>query len=262
MRALNSTGTSRVAFAVALAGVVTGAALYSQELPIAKPEDVGMSSAKLARIAPRVQSLITNHQVAGGVVMIARHGKTVYCEAFGQSDLATGAPMQPDAIMRFYSMTKPITSVAVMMLVEEGKIGLDDPIAKHLSEFKGAQVFIRATNDTFVTEPAHREPTVRDLLRHTAGLTYGFLGNTPVDAAYMKADVLKRESSLAEFTRKVAQLPLVNQPGSTWRYSVSADVLAAWSKWFPASRSMPFWPSASSSLWTCATRASSCHRKR
>lgn len=197
----------------------------SQELPPAPPEEAGLSAAKLARITPAVQGLITNHQVAGAVVMIARHGKTVYCEAFGQCDLNTGQPMRPDTIMRIYSMTKPVTSVAVMMLVDEGKIGLDDPVAKHLPELRVARVFTSTTDNAFVTGPARREPTVRDLLRHTGGLTYGYFGNTPVDAAYVKAEVLKRDSSLADLTRKLARLPLAYQPGSAWRYSVSADVL-------------------------------------
>ena len=185
-----------------------------------------MSSAKLARIGPAVQGLITNNLVAGAVVMIARHGKIVYFEAAGKSDLATGQPMERDEIMRFYSMTKPITSVAVMMLVEAGKIHLDDPLARYLPEFKGAQVFIGTTNNGLVTEPARREPTVRDLLRHTGGLTYGFMGNTPVDMAYTAAGVLAPTNTLAELTRKVAQLPLLYQPGTQWNYSVSADVLA------------------------------------
>lgn len=195
-------------------------------MPAAKPEAVGMSSAKLDRLGPAVEKLVANNQVAGAVVMVARHGKIVYFQATGKSDIATGQPMERDEILRFYSMTKPVTSVAVMMLVEEGKISLDDPIKKYLPEFKGVQVFIGTTNSGFVTEPVRREPTVRDLLRHTGGLTYGFMGNTPVDMAYDKAGVLAPSNTLAELTRKVASLPLLYQPGAKWNYSVSADVLA------------------------------------
>jgi CubicO group peptidase (beta-lactamase class C family) len=211
---------------VALAIFNTAPISWSGELPVAQPEAVGMSSAKLARIGPAVQALITNNLVAGAVVMIARHGKIVYFEATGQSDVATGQPMERDEIMRFYSMSKPVTSVAVMMLVEAGKINLDDPIARYLPEFKGAQVFLRTTHGGLVTEPARREPTVRDLLRHTGGLTYGFMGDTPVDRAYNAAGVLALNNTLADLTRKVAQLPLLYQPGTRFNYSVSADVLA------------------------------------
>jgi CubicO group peptidase (beta-lactamase class C family) len=198
----------------------------SQELPEAKPEAVGMSSVKLARIGPAVQALITNNQVAGAVVMIARHGKIVYFEATGQSDIAAGQPMKRDEIMRLYSMTKPVTSVAVMMLVEAGKINLDDPIAKYLPEFKTVRVFMGATNSGFDTEPVRREPTVRDLLRHTGGLTYGFMGHSLVDVAYNEAGVLAPSNTLTDLSRKVALLPLLYQPGTKWNYSVSADVLA------------------------------------
>jgi CubicO group peptidase (beta-lactamase class C family) len=217
---------NRFLLLVALAILSVAPVSGSQELPVAKPEAVGMSSAKLARIVPAVQSLIKNNQVAGAVVMIARHGKIVYFEAVGKSDVATGQPMERDEIMRFYSMTKPVTSVAVMMLVEAGKINLEDPIAKHLPEFKGVQVFIGTTQGGFVTEPVRREPTVRDLLRHTGGLTYGFMGRTPVDMAYEKAGVLAPSNTLAGLTRKIASLPLLYQPGTQWNYSVSADVLA------------------------------------
>ncbi len=199
---------------------------WSRELPTAKPEDVGMSAAQLARIGPAVAALMEKNQLAGAITMVARHGKVVYFEAFGKSDVASGQPMQRDAIMRFYSMTKPITSVAAMLLVEEGKVGLDEPLAKYLPEFKGVQVLVKTDSEGFVTEPAKQAPTVRDLLRHTAGLTYGFLGNTPVDQAYNKAGVLSADNTLADLTRKVSALPLLYQPGTKWNYSVSADVLA------------------------------------
>lgn len=203
--------------------VIPGA--WGQELPTVKPEAVGLSSEKLATIGPALQALVTDHKVAGAVTMIARHGKLVYFEAVGQRDIACGLPMERDTIVRLYSMTKPITSVAIMMLIEDGKLGLDDPIAKHLPEMKGVKVFVRANGTNLVTESAKREPTVRDLLRHTAGLTYGFFGDTPVDEAYRKADVLASGSTLADMTRKLGGLPLLYQPGTKWNYSVGADVL-------------------------------------
>jgi CubicO group peptidase (beta-lactamase class C family) len=196
-----------------------------QELPLAKPEEVGLSSEKLGRVTAAVQALVDDEKVAGAITLIARRGKVVYFEATGKRDIESGRPMERDTILRFYSMSKPITSVAVMMLVEEGKIGLDDPVAKHLPEFKGVKVFVRANGDGFDTESAQREPTVRDLLRHTAGLTYGFFGNTPVDAKYNSLGVLAPGGSLADMTKKLGELPLLYQPGTKWNYSVATDVL-------------------------------------
>ena len=196
-----------------------------QEIPTAKPDDVGLSAEKLARIAPAMQALVDDHKVAGAITMIARRGKVVYFEAVGLRDVAAELPMERDAILRFYSMSKPISSVAVMMLVDAGKIDLDDPVSKHLPEFKSARVFVRANGDGFDTEPATREPTVRDLLRHTAGLTYGFFGNTPIDAKYNSVSVLAPSSTLAEMTQKLGELPLLYQPGTKWNYSVATDVL-------------------------------------
>ncbi len=200
-------------------------AVRSQELPTAKPAEVGLSAEKLARVGPAVQSLVNDEKVAGAITMISRRGKIVYFEAVGKRDIAADLPMERDTILRFYSMSKPVTSVAVMMLVEEGKIELDDPVAKHLPELKDVKVFVRANGDGFDTESPKREPTVRDLLRHTAGLTYGLFGNTPVDEAYRKAGVLAPGSTLAGMTKKLGELPLVYQPGTKWNYSVATDVL-------------------------------------
>jgi CubicO group peptidase (beta-lactamase class C family) len=172
-----------------------------------------------------VQTLVDDQKVAGAITMIARRGKVVYFEAVGKRDIDADLPMERDTILRFYSMSKPITSVAVMMLVDEGKIGLDDPVAKHLPELKGVKVFVRSNGDAFETESPKREPTVRDLLRHTAGLTYGIFGNTPVDEAYRKAGILAPTDTLADMTKKLGELPLQYQPGTRWIYSVSTDVL-------------------------------------
>ena len=210
---------------VALLTLAFAPILWSQELPTAKPEAVGLSPEKLARIGPAVQMLVNEQKVAGAITMIARRGKIVYFEAFGQRDIDSGQPMERDTIMRFYSMSKPITSVAIMMLIEDGKLGFDDPVAKHLPELRGVKVFLRANGDGFATELTKREPTVRDLLRHTSGLTYGFFGNTPVDEAYRKAGVLAPGSMLDDMTRKLGELPLLYQPGTKWNYSVGTDVL-------------------------------------
>ncbi len=200
-------------------------AARSQELPAAKPEDVGMSSEKLSRVTAAMKKLVDDKQVAGATTIVARRGKIVYFESVGNRDLEADKPMQRDSILRFYSMTKPIASTAVMMLVEEGKIELDAPVSKYLSEFKNLKVFTKATENAFESEAAKREPTVRDLLRHTSGLTYGLFGATAVDQMYTKAQVLDVQSSLAVMTKKIGDMPLLYQPGTKWNYSVSVDVL-------------------------------------
>lgn len=200
-------------------------AAWGQELPTAGPEEVGLSVQKLARIQPALQTLIDNKNVAGTVTLVARRGKVVYFEAQGLRDIDAKKPMQKDTIFRIYSMTKSVTSAAVMMLFDEGKIELDAPAAKYLPEFKGLQVFVKATDDGQVLEEPKREMTVRDLLRHTSGLTYGVFGSTPVDQMYQKAGVLNPASTLADMTRKLGKIPLLYQPGTKWHYSVSIDVL-------------------------------------
>jgi len=167
------------------------------ELPTASPSDVGMSAAKLDEIEPAMQKYVDDGKLAGIVATVARNGKVVYQTAVGYSDLASETPMRADAIFRIYSMTKPITSVAMMILRDEGKFELDDPVSKYLPEFKDLKVAGDLKDPNVDPEPLEREPTVRDLLRHTAGLTYGFFGNTTVDQAYRKANALDRNSDRA-----------------------------------------------------------------
>jgi CubicO group peptidase (beta-lactamase class C family) len=210
--------------------LVSSSALAKQpasvvELPTSKPEKVGMSSEKLALVKPALQQFVDDGKVAGAIAIAARRGKVVLFEAVGLKDTDTKEPMQKDSILRFYSMTKPITSVAIMMLVEEGKIGLDDPISKHVPEFSGLEVFVNKTDDGFETEDLSRAPTVRDLLRHTAGLTYGFFGSTPIDRQYLLKGVLGREDDLQTMINKVSTIPLLFQPGTKFNYSVATDVL-------------------------------------
>lgn len=200
-------------------------AAWGQELPVAEPEKVGLSSQKLVRIKPALEALIDDQKVAGAVTVVARRGKVVYFEAMGMRDIDARKPMQQDTIFRIYSMTKPIASTAVMMLYEDGKIGLDDPASKYLPEFRGLKVFVKAAADGPELEGPKREMTVRDLLRHTSGLTYGVFGATPVDEMYQKAGVLKPTDTLAEMITKLGEIPLLYQPGSKWNYSVSVDVL-------------------------------------
>lgn len=194
---------------------------YAGELPVASPQDAGMSPEKLAGVKPAVQALVDDEKIAGASVVVARKGGIVFSETFGMVDREAQRPMQTDTIFRFYSMTKPITSVAVMMLYEERKLKLDDPVSKYIPEFKGLKVYANSGEH----EGQVRPMSVRDLLRHTSGLTYGFFGNTPVDKMYRSKGVLGRESSLEDMVHTLSEIPLLNQPGTKWHYSVSTDVL-------------------------------------
>jgi CubicO group peptidase (beta-lactamase class C family) len=195
------------------------------ELPTAKPTDVGLDADKIQQARDAVQALIDKKEMAGAVIAVARHGKVVMFEALGEMEAGSGKAMKPDAIVRIYSMTKPITTVAAMILVEEGKIGLDDPMSKYLPEFKGLRV-LAGKEKSDETVEAKREPTIRDLMRHTAGLTYGSFGNAAVDQLYKKAGLLSTPGdSLQDTMTKLSKLPLANQPGTRWQYSISVDVL-------------------------------------
>ncbi|MCP4260605.1 MAG: beta-lactamase family protein [Planctomycetes bacterium] len=191
------------------------------ELPITSPENVGMSSEKLAKSKSSVQTLIDNEKIAGASIIVARKGKIVLSETFGMMDQKAKKPMRPDTIFRIYSMTKPITSVAAMILYEQGKLKLDDPISKYIPEFKGLKVY----SDTGKHDDQVHQMTVRDLLRHTSGLTYGYFGNTAVDKMYMSRSVLGPKNSLQDMINKLSEIPLLYQPGTKWHYSVSTDVL-------------------------------------
>jgi CubicO group peptidase (beta-lactamase class C family) len=194
---------------------------FAEELPQAKPEDVGMSSAKLDKVKAIVQAMIEKKETAGVVTIIARHGKIVQLETFGKMDIEADKPMQPDTIFRIYSMTKPITTVAAMMLFEEGRFQLDDPVAKYLPELKGVRVYAGEGKEP--VSPT-RDVTIRDLMRHTSGMTYGLFGNSPVDKLYTQAKLFEADS-LADMVQRISKLPLLYQPGTHFNYSVSTDVL-------------------------------------
>jgi CubicO group peptidase (beta-lactamase class C family) len=171
-------------------------------------------------------------QVAGGrlagiEVMIDRRGRTAFHRCQGKRDLARNADATPDTIYRIYSMTKPLTAVAVMMLYEEGRFQLDDPITRFLPEFAGQRVFTGGGYGAVMTEPAVRDITFRDLLTHTSGLTYGFMQATPVDAMYraQKLELPGAAEPLADIVARLAKVPLIAQPGTEWNYSIATDVL-------------------------------------
>ena len=195
-----------------------------QTLPAAKPENVGMSAERLARLTEGMKSLVDQGRLAGVVTMVARHGKVVEFEAAGKRSIAADLPMQKDSIFRIYSMSKPITGVAMMMLFEEGRWQLNDPVAKYIPEFANLKVFaLDAKGNMTLVDQTH-PMTMRELMSHTAGFSYGYFSNTPVDKLQREANVLDVTNTLDEFIKRVAKLPLNAQPGSEWHYSISVDI--------------------------------------
>ena len=195
----------------------------SQDLPVVQPEKVGLSSSKLEKVDKVVEGLVASNRLAGATVIILRHGKVAYFKAFGQMDRERKKPMQKDTIFRIYSMTKAIVTAGAMMLWEEKKFGLDDPLSMHLPEYKDPRVW---TKDGMV--PARQEVTPRDLMRHTAGMVYGHFGGTPVHRATEKAIGFKNGfpmETLATSSKKFGAVPLLFHPGDDWVYGVSIDVL-------------------------------------
>lgn len=193
-------------------------------VPTARPEEVGLSSAALDRLSSAIKDRVASGHVPGAVALVARHGKVAYFESFGSANPVTGAPMGNDSIFRIYSMTKAVVSVGIMMLWEEGRLLLGDPIEKYLPEFASMNVGV-IKGDTLETVPANRSITVQDLLRHTSGLTYEFRGNSLVHKTYMDARVMRLKQTNTDQSQMLAKLPLLHQPGARWEYSRSTDVL-------------------------------------
>jgi CubicO group peptidase (beta-lactamase class C family) len=208
-----------------------GALAWAAELPVATPESQGFSSERLARIAPAITKEIEKGQYPGAVMLVARHGKVVYFDSVGQLDPAGGKPMTKDAIFRMYSMTKPYTSVAIMMLMEEGKLRVSDPVSKFIPAFASLQVSVPVTDPytgatKYINVPAEREVTIQDLLRHTSGMVYGqYTSNPKVKELYAKEGVDWKDVTGAEQIERLAKVPLAHQPGSTFEYGLSIDVL-------------------------------------
>lgn len=196
-------------------------------MDIVKPESVGLCSERLQRVGQWLQQQIDSERLAGASVLIGRRGRVACFESAGLADLESRIPFERDTIVRIYSMTKPITSVAAMMLYEEGCFQLDDPVAAYLPEFADQPVWVGGNAAIDDTVPATRPMTVQHLMTHTSGLTYGFMQTNVVDAAYRKAKIEfpGGDGDLASLVRQVAGLPLICQPGSAWNYSVSTDVL-------------------------------------
>jgi CubicO group peptidase (beta-lactamase class C family) len=195
----------------------------------AEPEEVGFSSERLQRLTRRIQSDIEQKLLPGAVVLAARHGKIAYHEALGFRDREQQLPMASDTIFRIASLTKPITSVALMTLVEEGHVQIQDPVSIYLPELTnlkvGVETQVSGGGSKLTYESSRREPTVQDLLRHTSGFTYGHFGSSLVKQAYLDIRLQDENQKQGEFISKLAQLPLAAQPGTTWNYGVSVDVL-------------------------------------
>ena len=197
-----------------------------EPLPTALPETLGFDAARSRNIVQVLQREVDRGRLPGAVALVARHGQVVLHEAVGQQDPKSGTPMALDSIFRIYSMTKPIVSVAVMQLMERGQLLLSDPVAKHLPEFAGVQVG-HFEGDTLHLRAPRRAPTVQDLLSHTSGLTYEILGSAPIQRMYAEAKLGSRDRTNAEFSRALAHMPLMFEPGSIWAYSRATDLLGA-----------------------------------
>ena len=191
----------------------------ADELPTAVPESVGMSSAKLAEVDHIVGDLIAQKKLAGATVAIASQGKVVYFKAFGEADIESHQPMKEDTLFRIYSMSKAISTVAALMLYEEGKISLDDPVSKYIPSFRDLKVDTGSG-----PRPPLREATIRDLMRHTAGFSYG-AGDTPAAKKFRDEHVLDRNEDLQAMAAKLSHVPLKYDPGTRWLYSAAVDVL-------------------------------------
>ncbi len=197
---------------------------HTLDMTVVKPETVGFSAERLDRLHAFMKQVIDNKELSGMVTILARHGKVVDYWNYGQRDMASGAPITKDTIFRDFSMTKPVTGVAMMILYEQGKWLPTDPIAKYIPEFAHLKVFNGTDTDgkVILVDPDH-PPTIAELMSHTAGFTYGFFGDSPVDHMYRDAKIFESKN-LKEFIDKLAAIPLTYQPGHGWTYSVGMDI--------------------------------------
>ncbi len=196
-----------------------------RDLAIARPESVGVSSGRLRRLDEGMKRLVDEGRLAGVVTLLARHGKIASVTAYGKRDIRRNDPVERDSIFRIYSMTKPITGVAMMMLYEEGKWRLDDPVSRYVPELSNLKVHVGENPDgTPKLEDARRSMTMRELMTHTGGLAYGLVGTNPVDRMYRETRVLNDDVPLQQMIEGLSELPLLAQPGTRWAYSIAVDV--------------------------------------
>jgi CubicO group peptidase (beta-lactamase class C family) len=223
-----STALRRLAAAAFAVSLVVG---WAVELRAESPTPaVGtLPPAALKGLGDSIRNEIADGKIPGGILLIQQHGKPVYFESFGVRDPDTGMPMTPDTIFQIYSMSKAVTSVAVMMLVEEGKLALDDSVSKYIHSFADAKVGVDTSDEAgkypLKLEPLKRPITIKDLLRHTSGITYGFFGETQVQKLYANPLLYAGDFDNADFADRIAVLPLADQPAVRWNYSHSTDVL-------------------------------------
>ena len=197
-------------------------------IELTRPENVGLNADRLKYLSEHFDRYVDEGKIPGYLVLIARRGKAAYLHRYGLRDVEAGLPVEEDTIFRIYSMTKPITSVGIMMLYERGLLQLDDPASAFIPAFKHLEVFESGDADSYQTIPAEREMTIRDLLTHTSGLTYEFFNAHPVDAMYRQRNLTGSnacEMSLAALVGHLGELPLVFSPGTRWNYSYATDVL-------------------------------------
>ena len=195
-----------------------------KKLGFAPPVELGLCPDRLQRLLGVLESEIGSGRLPGAVALVARRGKVALFESLGMQNPGAGTPMARESIFRIYSMTKPVVSVAAMMLMEQGQLLLAEPVARYLPEFAHQKVAIER-HGRLTLHSAERDATVHDLLRHTAGLSYEFLGSAEVQRQYTALQMGSRERSNAEFSRALAAIPLMHQPGSVWEYSRATDVL-------------------------------------
>ena len=215
----------RVLWAASLLCASAPIVAAAQGLPVARPREVGLSPAALARIAPALQAYVDAGKLPGMVAFVARHGKVGYAQAIGYMDVEHKVPMRPDGVFRIYSMTKPVIAVAIMRLAEQGKLRLDDPLARFIPAFGATKVYAGGAAANPLLRTPSRPITLEHLLTHTSGLSYGFFGQSAVDSIYMRANLLSPAHTVRQFADSLAQLPLAFSPGEAWNYSMAIDVL-------------------------------------
>jgi CubicO group peptidase (beta-lactamase class C family) len=215
--------TRRLAPAILVLGTLLASlACPAGEIRTAAPDREGFSAERLKRLDAKMHAYVDSGGTAGVITLIARHGRIVHFDVYGKSDIEDNTPLRADSLFRMYSMTKPITSVALLMLYEEGRFQLDDPLSRYLPEFRDVKVYVSGSGEQMQTEPPIRAITVRDVFRHTAGFSGG---NSPVKQLENQARIF--DDGLAGLPARLGRLPLQYQPGTRWVYSAAHDVQAA-----------------------------------
>ena len=217
------------ALALFWAAMAANMAVAETPRPVSRPVSSGFSAEGLAHVIDYMRNEVSTGKIPGAVLLIQQHSRPVLLENFGVMDVDSRRPMKSDAIFRLYSMSKPITSVAAMMLVDDGTMSLDDPLSKFIPDFAGTRVAVEKRDESgnvvLATEPLVRPIRILDLLRHTSGITYGFYGDSPIRKLYASSGLFDGDFDNAQLTERLAKLPLAEQPGTLWDYGHSTDIL-------------------------------------